>query len=350
MNQFPTYRSLWTLVFGVLFMVGFAEAQTPDNPFEITTRLDSTLIIPTQEVILPEVTEAIDSITTTETNPITDVAVAIDSDNPFELIVGRAESDLGAEHESDSASTNNIETHQSTSTDTILPVQQMPLYLKPTFADNKGALFGTLLALSFLLAFLFAAFRTSFTKAYQNVLNINILKQSYREMSTIGQTPLNLWYVFSWLSMGIFLFLLLRHHEAALFTGFWSNVLACIGITTILLLLKHFVLFFIAYVFPVRKEVRLYNFLLIIFGVVLGVLLVPVNVCIAYLPPVSSAWAVRVALGMLLLFYLLRALRGLLLSNRFLSFHRFHFLLYLCAVELAPIIILLKLGFIYAGK
>jgi len=38
-------------------------------------------------------------------------------------------------------------------------------------------------------------------------------------------------------------------------------------------------------------------------------------------------------------------LRGLLLANKFVLFHKFHFLLYICIVEIAPVVLVLKLIF-----
>ena len=51
------------------------------------------------------------------------------------------------------------------------------------------------------------------------------------------------------------------------------------------------------------------------------------------------------ALPMSGLTYIFRSLRGLFVAGRFLAFHKFHFLLYICTVEIAPVLILIKLIF-----
>ncbi len=325
-----------------------AAAQTTTNPFEITARMQQTRE-PTEvnepveatevnvEAIAPVAVEAVEEETETEEGIAVTEGLVIDLDNPFEMIAPSAKRNSNTE---------------SKPTPTVAPAIEKPSPVKKvqTTAKDNGPLFGTILGLSLLLAFLFAGFRSSFNKAYQNITNSNILKQSYREMSTIGQLPLNIWYVFSWISMGVFVFLLMRHYGAGFTDSYFGNLGACIGIVFGLMLLKHAVLFFIGTIFPTQKEVQLYNFLIVIFGVALGVFLVPANISIAYLPKNMVSYAIYIVSGIIVLLYLLRAIRGLMISNRLFSFHRFHFLLYICAVEIAPVIILLKLGFLSAGK
>jgi hypothetical protein len=53
----------------------------------------------------------------------------------------------------------------------------------------------------------------------------------------------------------------------------------------------------------------------------------------------AAVWG---GIGLLGLIYLFRSLRGLFVGARFLAFHKLHFLLYLCAVEIAPVAIAIK--------
>ena len=42
-------------------------------------------------------------------------------------------------------------------------------------------------------------------------------------------------------------------------------------------------------------------------------------------------------------------LRGLFLASKYLSFHKFHFFMYLCTVEIAPVLVVVKLLLLKAG-
>lgn len=362
MNVQKNTYYIFVIFFICLFGTNEILAQDAKNPFELTTRLDATAT-PEAATPIPPATNPLEITTPRNTATETDTAteeteteeiiiepetndeaepenIVIDTENPFEMITSTRKQETTAITEATPKPT------KTTSTSTAPSgVKTVPLDTK-----NTGSLFGIVLGLCLLLAFLFAGFRSSFNKAIQNITNANILKQSYREMSTIGQMPLNVWYIFSWISMGVFVFLLMRYYGFGLTESYLGNLAYCIGIVSALMLLKHGVLFLIGAIFPTEKEVQLYNFLIIIFGVALGVFLVPANISIAYLPSNMVIYAIYVALALVALFYLLRSFRGLMISNRLLSFHRFHFLLYICAVEIAPVIILLKLGLLSAGK
>jgi len=52
---------------------------------------------------------------------------------------------------------------------------------------------------------------------------------------------------------------------------------------------------------------------------------------------------VKITIFLILVSILFRGLRGLFIARRFFAWHKFHFLLYLCTVEIAPAIVLIKL-------
>ncbi len=106
---------------------------------------------------------------------------------------------------------------------------------------------------------------------------------------------------------------------------------------------KHIALNVIAYIFPIQKEVRQYSFMIMIFNIVLGVALAPVNLIVAYSTPTTLSSLILVLFTLIGLFYLFRHLRGIMIANKYLVFHKFHFLLYICTVEIAPMMVLLKL-------
>ncbi|MFN3939868.1 MAG: DUF4271 domain-containing protein [Chitinophagales bacterium] len=55
-----------------------------------------------------------------------------------------------------------------------------------------------------------------------------------------------------------------------------------------------------------------------------------------------SNWAFFTAIGVLLLVYALRVVKGIRIGARFARFRLFYFLLYLCAFEIAPLLIIVK--------
>ena len=78
--------------------------------------------------------------------------------------------------------------------------------------------------------------------------------------------------------------------------------------------------------------------------------LVPIILIVAYAPRDVSQVVLYGALGLLVLTYLFLSLRGLFIGNRFIAPNKFHFLLYLCVVETAPLLIIYKMVATQWGK
>lgn len=202
-----------------------------------------------------------------------------------------------------------------------------------------GVFTGTLLFLAFLMTLL----RTQVQKTAQAFLSDNWLNQLFREQEGRGILPFLLLYVLFLLNGGIFLFFLLRYFQINLPGNFLLQVSGCIGIITVAFLLKHVVISLTGYIFPVNKETERYNFLIIVFGIIIGLALVPINVLLAYGPQNIASFLVYGTLALIVATYVFRSLRSLIIANRFLMGYQFHFLLYICTVEIAPVLIGVKL-------
>ena len=194
-----------------------------------------------------------------------------------------------------------------------------------------------------LLTILVTLFRSQLGRAYRAFLNDNLLTQLQRDREVGGGFPYYIFYGFFMLNAGLFLFLLSRHYGFEVHPNRWVSLLFCTLCVFTLFLAKHIVLGLLASIFPVAKEARLYSFTIIIFHIMLGLLLVVANLLLSY----SNESLVQIILygtfGLMGLLYLFLAIRGLFIANRFILFHKFHILLYICTVEIAPVIVLAKL-------
>ena len=214
-----------------------------------------------------------------------------------------------------------------------------------------GGLPGSVMALLMLTAFAFLTFsvasnRAAVGRAWGGFLSDNGFSMAQREASGfVGTTPYYLLYVNFLFNAGIFIFLLTRVFQRETFNNFRFLLVCLIG-AAIAFLSKHLFLFLIKALFPVGAEVRKYNFLIIIFNCVLGLFLVPFNMFIAFSAKEGSQQLLLVSwmLGLVAIFYAYRSLRASPIGAKFLTQSPFHFLLYLCTVEIAPVLLLVKLA------
>ncbi|MCB0592454.1 MAG: DUF4271 domain-containing protein [Lewinellaceae bacterium] len=198
---------------------------------------------------------------------------------------------------------------------------------------------GILLMLTILITLL----RSQAGKAYRAFFNDNLLNQLQREREAGGGLPYYLFYGFFMINAGFFAFLLARHYSLDILPANWMGLLYCIAGVAGLFLGKQLLLGFLAFVFPIQKEVALYSFTIIVFSIMLGFFFVVVNLLLAYAPEYAVQPILYGAYAGIGATYLFRSLRGLFIGNRFALFHKFHFLLYICTVEIAPVLVLAKL-------
>jgi len=209
----------------------------------------------------------------------------------------------------------------------------------------NSALFSVLICIVGLLTFSVAANRSAVGKAWRGFLNDNSLNLAHREASGIvGSTPYYMLYANFLLNAGVFIFLVTRIFQQQVYDNL-PFLLICIGGAIFAFLFKHVMINGVSYLFSKEQESRRYNFLIISFNCVLGFFLVPFNFLIAF--SAKGDYQILLVfwmLGLVTIFYAYRALRSAKIGSKILSSSPFHFLLYLCTVEIAPVLLLVKLA------
>jgi len=200
---------------------------------------------------------------------------------------------------------------------------------------------GIIFSLVLFTAFL-TFFRNTFKKVYRAILNDNLLKQAFRDRTGGKLIPFFILYFLFFINFSFFIFLGLKQFSLAAGSGNLILYLKILGFVFGLYFLKHFVLALIALIFPVWEPSALYSFTIVLFAIIAGVLFLPANILIAYTAAGVAKIFLISALTLFLLLILFRSLRGVFIGSDFLTYHKFHFLLYICTVEIAPALIMIK--------
>lgn len=227
-----------------------------------------------------------------------------------------------------------------------------PFAVLPRGSGLSGSVLAAILLTAFaFLTFSVASNRNAVGKAWAGFLHDNGFSVAQREASGyVGTTPYYLLYGNFLFNAGIFVFLVTRVFQREAFNNFLF-LLICLGGAAAAFLSKHLMLRIMRALFPVDAEVRKYNFLIIIFNCVLGLFLVPFNLFIAFSAKAGSQQLLLVSwmLGLVAIFYAYRSLRASSIGLKFLTQSPFHFLLYFCTVEIAPVLLLVKLALMQTG-
>lgn len=264
--------------------------------------------------------------------------------NPFELAPRMPAQDTG--EAVDKGTGNPFELVAPTSATTAQKKSVKPARKRNPISEEaayRRFLFVSIMGVLLMLTLLMTLFRSFFRKTIQAFSNDTMMNQVYRDRESVGALPFLMLYTFFFVNGGLFIYFLAKNYNAGLPGNHFQQWLYYTLALVALLSLKHLLLNIIGFVFPVEKEVRLYNFLIMIFGIVIGLILTPINILLAYGPESIFGILILIALIVLGSLYLFRYARSLFIADRFLFFHRFHFLLYICTVEIAPVMVLVKL-------
>jgi hypothetical protein len=305
-------------------------AQNTSNPFELTPRLAED----DQEQAALSTTDATLSANPFELEERLKESAIIststgDSRNPFDLTVETPKPapisvPSPREQRKDSVSSNNAAD-------------------KPPFSKDKGALLSISVLILTFASISLISFRSLYAKAYRSLFNDNLLSLLYREREAGSIGSFIIAYMVFFLGSALFLCLLSQHFNWMTDKNLWQQF----GFYLLALMAgfigKHTILAILGYVFPIRKEVKRYSFTIMIFAIVLGLLLTFGSILLAYTPDNIHRLVIYGLLGIVAITYALRSLRGLFIANRFIFSNQFHFLSYICAVEIGPVLCLYKL-------
>ena len=301
------------------------QAQETENPFELKHRLQKKSRV-NQEPVVPENQNPFDLSHRESLKEKINGTKKKLPDNPFDI------------------TRENSQKESSITEPSKVPAPQTKEVKKEE--SNTFVFWFILLSMVF-LALLITIYKSLIIKIYRAFTNDNILKLLHREQGSIIAFPYLLLYILFFINAGAFTFFVFRFFDyiPSAQSFLYFSVLS-IGA---FFLLKHVLLKIIELIFPVRKEIRIYSFSIVIFSIILGFMLIPFNIISAFAAPGLVKLGIYGGLGTILIVYMFRFLRGLFIASKFITFHKFHFFMYLCAVEIAPVLILAKILMNNAG-
>jgi hypothetical protein len=196
------------------------------------------------------------------------------------------------------------------------------------------------------LLLLFAIVKVSFTKQLQTIVQSffsnRVLNNLNKEDNLFTSWPFLLLFVQFGFTIGMFFYLVSQfYHLAFSGTGF-QFYLSISVLIVVLYLLKILILRVLGHLFNVQKPVNEYVTILYLSYFNLSLLFIPLVIAFALSPlkyaPVFIAVSL-ILLGTIFVFQIIRAGVNILSHNRFSKVYLF---LYFCALEICPILILIK--------
>jgi hypothetical protein len=196
---------------------------------------------------------------------------------------------------------------------------------------------------------LLALIKKSFPKYFNSIFSLSF-QATFRQTQTREQMSQNFFPAFMLnvlfiLSGGMFITLFAQFYQ---FTSipFWQLFIYATTMLALVYLVKYFVIVFAGWVFNAPEAATDYRFIVFLINKLIGILFIPILFVIAYTNNDAKKIAITVALCVAGLLFALRYLISLVRIRKNLNLTAFHFFIYLCAVEIMPLLVLYKLLFI----
>jgi hypothetical protein len=212
---------------------------------------------------------------------------------------------------------------------------------KDSTTKEKGTISKNAWFIIYIFLGLLAAVAINFNRSYPMALikatyNQNQLRILFKDAFKGNHVMIfGILYLLFVINGGIFLYQSFRIFEL----GNISLLLA-IGIVLIVYFLRHLVLFVLGIAFPLTRETLLFSYTIGIHNLALGLALMLINILLSFVDPETGKMLIFSGLSIILAMYLLRQVRGLLNNMPVIISGKFHFIIYLCTVEIAPWLLL----------
>jgi hypothetical protein len=194
------------------------------------------------------------------------------------------------------------------------------------------------------------AFPRFFSDLFRLFFNTTLKQMQVRERLLQADLPSLLLNIFFILSGGVYAYFVMQHYRVTEYTGHWY----ALGLTTVVLLgiylIKFIGLKFSGWIFGMTETTDLYIFIVSLVNKMLGIFLLPVTVLIAYSSGSLAQILVSCSFILIAALLLVRFIRAYASLRGQLKISLFHFLLYLLAFEIIPLLLIYKSLMLYIER
>lgn len=210
---------------------------------------------------------------------------------------------------------------------------------------GKEGVFYTVIGLLLFFAFIKNTFRRYVSDLLGTYFRTTVYQRQNREQLLQNPLPSLLFNIFFVLSSGVFAGLVLVRETGASDIPFWRwSAYAAAGIAG-MYLGKFLFLKFLGWVTQAEETIGIYLFVVFSTNKVIGMMLLPFIVLLAFTYGGVATTAVTISLVVLVGLFLYRYFLSFISINRTIRINFFHFFIYLVALEILPLLLINKLLF-----
>jgi len=213
----------------------------------------------------------------------------------------------------------------------------------PMRTENDEWKFWLLLTLLAMLAWIRFGYTKEFDDQFAAFRSWGMNQQLLRELGVGAPFGVVLLNIFSITVISFYVFLLIQHFTYIFVQPGWLVMTATFILVFAFFILRYLLLKSIEVITTRGKELRLYIFYELQLNRVIGIFLFPLVILMEFSNPPVSLYAMYLSFVVIAALLIIRFIKGFNLGISYFGKHAIHFLLYICALEIAPILIVVRL-------
>jgi Domain of unknown function (DUF4271) len=216
------------------------------------------------------------------------------------------------------------------------------MIIKTRIEKSYDSLFYILAGLVFLMGLIKFYFARYFTNLFRVFFNTSLRQSQLADQLLQAKLPSLFFNGFFVLSGGAYIYFLLLQYKLVTDEHRWMLLASCIVVLGLIYLAKFSTLKFTGWVTGYKEATNTYIFIIFMICKIIGVVLLPFTVLMAFSEYPIAATAALVSLLIIGFLLLLRFFRSYGLVQNQLKVSRFHFFLYIAGVEIVPLLLIYK--------
>lgn len=216
--------------------------------------------------------------------------------------------------------------------------------------NGSDKLFYFLLGLVIVLAFLKVFFDRYFNSLFQVFFNTSLRQSQLTDQLLQAKQASLLFNLLFALTAGAFTYLVLKYFN-------WQNdsdalllISICGLLVAVIYIIKYITLKTTGWLTGYAEPADTYLFIIFLVNKILGIILIPFTIVIAFSPDFLKQPVVIISLLIVGFMFLLRFIRSYSLLHNQIRVSRFHFFLYIAGIEVLPVLLVYKGALILLGK
>jgi hypothetical protein len=204
------------------------------------------------------------------------------------------------------------------------------------------------------LVLYFAILRLAFSKYMSNLFTLffRVTMRQNQIRDQVLQTPLPslLLNIFFVLSAGMYLNLVLYHFKMNPDPVFWISFSWCVLLVSLLYLGKLLILTAMGWIFNVSNATNTYLFIVFLVNKMIGMFLLPFLFILAFPHPAIISGMITLSFILVIALFFYRFIISYRPIRSEINVGRLHFIIYLCAFEIAPLLLIYKVLLIFLER